>query len=70
MIKVYKKLTKDQKDRGVVFSSTLSKYRTETTADTIHEVFNDTEDKDAVMSRLLDDKFFNGSPWKYNIVRR
>ena len=29
LIKVYKKLTQDQKQRGVVFSSTLSEFRTE-----------------------------------------
>jgi len=29
MKKIYKKLTKDQKDRGIIFSSSLSKYTVE-----------------------------------------
>lgn len=70
MHKIYKKLTAEQKKRGVIFSSTLSKYRTEAGDDTVHEVFDDTEDKETVIRRLLDDSFFNGSPWKYNIIRK
>ncbi len=70
MRKIYKELTKEQKERGVVFSSTLSKYTTEVSGDTIHEVFDDTEDRETVIMRLLDDSFFNGSPWKYNIIRK
>ena len=70
MRKIYKELTKEQKERGVVFSSTLSKYTTEVSGDTIHEVFDDTEDRETVIMRLLDDSFFNGSPWKYNIIRQ
>lgn len=69
MIKVYKKLTADQKARGVIFSSCLSKCRSELIGDTIHEVKMDDPDKDETIRRLKDDKFFNGSPWKYNIIR-
>ena len=70
MRKIYKSLTKDQRERGVIFSSTLSKGKTELVGDTIHEVFATDPDKYATIERLKDDKFFNGSPWRYNIIRR
>ena len=69
MIKVYKKLTEEQKKRGVIFSSCLSVGRTETTEDTKHEVLNDNENKNDIIARLKDDKFFNSSPWNFNIIR-
>ena len=71
MRKVYRKLTKDQVERGVIFSSTLSSATTEQEEDIIHEV---TEDMNIAqpekISLLLDDKFFNDSPLSYNIIRR
>ena len=70
MRKIYRPLTKDQKERGVIFSSTLSKARTELVGDTIHEVFETDTDKYATIEHLKDDSFFNGSPWKYNIIRQ
>jgi len=70
MKKVYKKLTEEQIKRGVIFSSCLSEYRTETTKDTIHEVLKDDEDKTEHINRLLDDKFFNSSHWNFNIIRQ
>ena len=70
MKKIYRKLTKDQKERGVIFSSTLSRYTTELTTDTMHEVFATDPDAYGTISRLKDDKFFNNSPWKYNIIRQ
>lgn len=70
MRKIYRSLTADQKARGVIFSSTLSKATTELAGDIIHEVFETDFDKWAKIERLKDDKFFNGSPWKYNIIRR
>ena len=72
MLKVYLELTKEQEDRGVVFSSCLSTEQIEQPGDRIHEVTNDMDEdkKDLKISRLLDDKFFNDSPWKYNIIRR
>lgn len=70
MRKIYKPLTKDQKERGVVFSSTLSKARTELIGDTTHEVFATDPDKYATIERLKHDSFFNESPWKYNIIRQ
>ena len=76
MRKIYKSLTKEQKERGVIFSSTLSKATTELAGDTIHEVFHGEPDQERKIRLLLDDSFFSGSiggvpcPWKYNIVRR
>lgn len=72
MKKVYKRLTEEQKSRGVIFSSTLSKYRTETKEDNIHEVLATEEEKtqNEKIARLLNDKFFDGSDWRFNIIRR
>lgn len=70
MIKVYKKLTDIQIMRGVVFSSTLSKERTEQPSDRTHEVLSDDKDKTEHIERLLNDSFFNASPWRYNVVRK
>lgn len=70
MKKLYKKLSDEQRKRGVIFSSCLSIATTELTNETIHEVLNTDEDKDEKIGRLLDDSFFNKSPFKYNIVRR
>ena len=64
-----KKLKKEQIERGVIFSSTLSKTTTELDGDTIHEVFADDPNKYRKIENLKDDKFFNDSPWKYNIIR-
>jgi len=70
MKKVYKRLTADQKARSVIFSSTLSEYREEMQGDTIHEVKADTPDRDTIIKRLKDDKFFNDSSFKFNIIRQ
>jgi len=69
MRKIYKQLTKKQKERGVIFTSTLSKHTTELTTDLTHEVFEGNADKWEQIQRLKDDKFFNNSPLKYNIIR-
>ena len=69
MQKVHKKLTKEQKGRGVVFTSTLSTGRTEKPEDCTHEVMADSESRFRTMRRLEDDSFFNDSPWSYNIIR-
>ena len=68
--KIYRKLTKDQRERNVVFSSTLSICRTELLSDTVHEVFESTYDKKQRIQLLKNDKFFNGSHFKYNIIRK
>ena len=114
MKKLYRKLTKQQKARGVIFSSCLSSETVEQENDKIHEIkdyrtfklektiefdcssnLDDFEEKlkkaneefktqiiiqselkgngeqdfETVKKRLLDDSFFNDSPWNYNIIR-
>jgi hypothetical protein len=64
MRKVYKTLTQDQKSRGVIFSSQLRP------GTTIHEVKYNDRDRDATIDRLLDDKFFNNSPYTRSEIRR
>ena len=70
MKKVYRRLTKDQVERGVVFSSTLSRFSVESEGDLVKEVFADTDDKERIIRNLKDDSFFDGSPWRYNIIRK
>ena len=65
MRKKHLALTKDQKQRGIVFSSTLFP----SYDPIIHEVHKDDIDKDETIRRLKDDKFFNNSPYKYNEIR-
>jgi len=69
MKKLYKKLTTEQINKGIVFSSCLSVYSTEQQDDTIHEVLNTDTDKTEQITRLKDDKFFNSSHFKFNIIR-
>lgn len=64
MRKVYKDLTPDQKARGVIFSSEL------VGGGKVHEVLADDENKHKTIERLLDDKFFNSSSYKYNLIRQ
>ena len=70
MRKVYKQLTEEQKSRGVIFSSCLKGAPMYMMNDMVHEVFEDSHDRDGMIRRLKDDKVFNGSPWKYNEIRQ
>jgi len=70
IIKVYKELTKDQKARGVIFSSTLSVNKTEGKDGVMHEIVEGQPDEGVQRARLLDDSFFNDSHFNYNVVRR
>jgi hypothetical protein len=70
MKKIYKKLTNEQKKRGVIFSSCLSSERFELKGDMIHEVLTSDKDKEKKIKRLKDDKFFNESHFKFNIIRK
>jgi hypothetical protein len=63
MRKVYKNLTEDQKNRNVIFSSEL------VGGNKIHEIFKDDENISYKIALLKDDKFFNKSPFKYNLIR-
>ena len=64
MRKVYKKLTKDQVERGVIFSSELIG------SDNIHEVLRTDEQGQDTIKNLLNDSFFNSSPFGHNEIRR
>lgn len=67
MRKIYRKLTKDQKQRHVIFSSELYP------SGVVHEVIQDPvtfiHDSEKI-DRLRDDRFFNDSPYKYNLIRQ
>jgi hypothetical protein len=67
MKKIYLKLTKEQRKRGVIFSSCLKGGGMD---ETIHEVKETDEDKHEIIKRLKDDRFFNNSPFKYNEIRK
>ena len=67
MRKRYKVLTEDQKARGVVFSSELVGSGMDKI---VHEVLKEDEEKELKVRRLLDDKFFNKSPYQYNLIRQ
>ena len=51
------KLTKDQRERGVIFSSQLINYSIGNVGK-VHEVFREQEDKWEVIERLKDVSFF------------
>jgi len=70
MRKIYKPLTEDQKNRGVIFSSTLSNCTTELPCDMVHEVFENDRDRYATIKNLKDVRFFRNSPWRYCIERK
>lgn len=59
----------EQRERGIIFSSCLSKHQSEDGTARIHEIHIDDEDIEETKDRLLKDSFFDGSPWKYNIIR-
>lgn len=69
MKNIYRKLTKEQEQRGVIFSSTLSNETKEQIGDTTHEVFNKDEFKLVKIDRLKKADFFNEYK-KYNIIRK
>lgn len=64
MRKTYKKLTKEQIERGVIFSSQLMP------EGSLHEVLNTDTDAQEKIKRLLNDSFFNESNFRYNEVRQ
>lgn len=63
MKKVYRKLTQEQKDRGVIFSSQLQPNGY------MHEVLGDDERAYEKIANLKDDSFFNKSPYTSNEIR-
>ena len=74
MKKIYLPLLKEQRERNIYFSSTLSPYRFETPFTTRHEItfkeLREDNNKANKKEKLLrDDKFFNNSHFEYNIIR-
>lgn len=69
MRKIYRQLLTEQKKRSVIFSSCLSTQFFETQESNIHEVLKTDEDGEQKIKRLKDDKFFNNSHFKFNIIR-
>jgi len=69
---IYKKLTEEQKEKGIIFSSCLSPNSYELSDSVIHEVKKNDEDKWKMIERLTNDKFFNhrNCPYNYNIIRQ
>ena len=65
MEKKYLKLLKEQKERGVIFSSQFisSAYNSR-----IHEVFINDNNKDEKIKKLKNDLFFDGL-YEYNLIR-
>jgi hypothetical protein len=63
MRKQSRKLTQDQKSRGVIFSSQLLP------GGSLHEVLKDDADISGHIERLKNDRFFNGSRFEVNEVR-
>jgi len=66
---IKKKLSKEQINKGIIFTSTLSKYRNEQEEDTVHSVYDNQEDKNEIITRLSDTTFFINSPYNFNIIR-
>ena len=67
MKKQYSKLTKEQVHRKVIFSSQLDSEALDA-AGSLHEVFSYDDNKDLKIKRLLDDSFFDGSPYNVNRI--
>jgi len=73
MTKIYKKLTADQKARGVIFSSCLVYNKhSDDLSEGIHEVLTTQPIREAerMIERLKNDSFFDASPYKYNVIRQ
>ena len=70
MRKVYKKLSTKQINEGIIFTSTLSKEKTEQNGDIIHKILKSDDDRYEAIARLKNDRFFNNSHYNYNIIRR
>ena len=66
----YLKLTKDQKERGVIFSSQLKDSTGKVEDGEMHEVFVNDENQTEKIERLKDASFFEGSSWNVNEIRQ
>ena len=68
MKKLYLKLLKEQKEKGVIFSSQLISPKGEENG-LLHEVYKDDNNKYKKIKKLKNDKFFNNSHFLYNLIR-
>jgi len=66
---ISKKLTSEQKERNIIFSSCLSCHETEQETDVVHEIKKDDDDADEQRERLLDVSFFRHSHFLFHIIR-
>jgi hypothetical protein len=69
MKKIYKKLSKERREKGIMFTSTLSNSKTEQEEDSVAIVYAKDDEIEERIRRLKNDKFFDESPWEYNIIR-
>ena len=69
MKKKYLGLLKEQKERSIIFSSQLISFDEDENG-VIHEVYKDDNNKYEKIRRLKNDKFFNNSCFKYNLIRK
>jgi len=70
MRKLWKALRKEDREKGIIFQSTLSTERTEQSDDCTHSIHRDDVDRYDKKDRLLNDSFFNSSPYNFNIIRQ
>lgn len=61
----YLSLTKDQKERGVIYSSAIIRDG-EKEVNNIHEVFGKDSNKDQIISNLKDVEFFKNMAKEFN----
>ena len=66
---IYKKLTNEQRERNIIFSSCLSCHDRELETDVVHEIKKDDDDADIKRERLLDVSFFRHSHFLFHIIR-
>ena len=66
---IRKKLSKDQIEEGIIYTSALSTERYELSTCTVHKVYDTNEDKYEKIERLENSKFFKNSHYRFNIIR-
>jgi hypothetical protein len=62
------KLSQAQKDKGIIFISTLSECKTIQAEDVTHVIYNTDDNARDRSINLLDTAFFNNSHFNYNII--
>ena len=70
---IYRKLTKNQRQRGVIFSSALLEYKNQPESQaSLHEVKANDPKAQEKIKRLKDTSFFaaTDSPYTHNLIRQ